>query len=415
MSDTSPTAASIGEEVTLFTRHVDSLRGSLPALMFLLQEIAKRVKKDLDEFERINCNIKLEEAKKTVEVTPEHYKRWSKLDDRNERYDMARVLVPRSLFVSLVSQYDAFLGRLLRAVFILRPEVLNSSERTFTFTQLQTFASIDDAREFLIDKEVETVLRSSHADQFKWMEQRFDLPLTKGLAVWPLFIELTERRNLFVHTDGVVSRQYITVCQQHGYSPPSDIREGAYLQVPQKYFETAYETVYEIGVKLAHVLWRKLLPDQRPLADENLGKVTYDLIEGERYRLACSLLDFACDVVKKFSNEWHELVLAVNRAQAYKWNGDSEKARSLMAKVDWSAKGTEFKLANAVLSEEWGLACDLMLSIGSDGPVTKVYYRDWPLFKEFRARTEFLETYHRVFGEPFAVQVDAPRAPPSKP
>jgi hypothetical protein len=34
-------------------------------------------------------------------------------------------------------------------------------------------------------------------------------------------------------------------------------------------------------------------------------------------------------------------------------------------------------------------------------PVQKAYYKDWPLFREYRKSEEFQRTFEEVFGEPF--------------
>ncbi len=57
----------------------------------------------------------------------------SYLKRRLGRNGKAIQIIPRSFLTSLVSHYDAFLGNLLRAVFYLKPEVLNTSERQFSF------------------------------------------------------------------------------------------------------------------------------------------------------------------------------------------------------------------------------------------------------------------------------------------
>jgi hypothetical protein len=399
-------AASIGVEVDRYIRHIDSLRNTLPGLMILVQEAGKKSREEVDTFEKDHCEVSEEtENRKRVIVPMEHYTRWQRLMRINDGRALAHFLVQRSIFVSLISQYDAFLGRLLRAIFILRPEQLNASEKQLTYSQLATFPNMEAAREFVIEKEVETVLRSSHADHFKWMEHRFALPLTKGLGIWPQFIEITERRNLFVHTDGVVSRQYLAVCKEHGCPLDADTKEGTPLYVPQKYFEASHECLFEIGVKLAHVLWRKLLPDDRPEADSSFIGTTFELIERGRYRLACALLDFACQDIKKFSSEREYLICVVNRAQAHKWQGESQMALDVMRTVDWSAKGNEFRLADAVLGGRWEEAAEIMVQIGATGAVTKQSYRDWPLFKELREQSVFLTTYEKVFGSPFDVPV----------
>ncbi len=135
-------------------------------------------------------------------------------------------------------------------------------------------------------------------------------------------------------------------------------------------------------------------------------KTTYDLIENGKFLLACKILDFACEELKKYANESCQLVLIVNRAQAYKWFGDEDRCKKIMRAVDWSAKGDEFKLSDAVLSAEWEDAARIMKRIGTDGPVSKQDYHDWPLFRDWRKETRFLETYQEIYGEEFSVKAE---------
>jgi hypothetical protein len=393
---------SFGPEITLYTKHLDAIADVLIGMVMALQEATKKSEEDLFKFEDERCVVEIDGDSRKVKVPNTAYRDWKKKSRRFEHFALSRTLLPRSLLVSLVSQYDAYLGRLLRVVFIKKPEILNGSDKKLSFESLSSFSSIDAAREYILEKEVEGILRSSHADQFKWMERTFDLVLTKGLKSWPSFIELTERRNLFVHTDGIVSSQYISVCRVHGVPIQPEIAEGHRLGVPQAYFKDAHAIMYEIGVKLGHVLWRKLFPDERQKADNHLTSLAYDLIDRAKYSLAIRLLDFACDELKKFSDEGHQLTFLVNRAQAYKWNGDDERCRKIMRSVDWTAKGDQFRLADAVLAEDWNKAAKIMRRIGKDGPVNQTDYRDWPLFRNFRESDQFLATYAEVFGEDFS-------------
>ena len=101
------------------------------------------------------------------------------------RSQAASVLVPKSFLVALISQYDSFLGLLVETLLLARPEILNGSERTLSFSELVEFGSVEAARDHVIEKEVESLLRKSHAEQFDWLEGKFGLQLRKGLAVWP--------------------------------------------------------------------------------------------------------------------------------------------------------------------------------------------------------------------------------------
>lgn len=113
--------------------------------------------------------------------------------------------LPNMLLMGLVSSYDVFLSKLIRLIFITKPETLSSSERNISFRDLVSLDSVEAARELVIEKEIETVIRKSHQEQITWLENKLGIPLTKELDVWPNFVELCERRNLFTHTDGKVS------------------------------------------------------------------------------------------------------------------------------------------------------------------------------------------------------------------
>jgi hypothetical protein len=410
--ETKKSQPSFGPEIDLFCKHIDAIGDVLVGMVMAVQEITKQSKEKLDKFENENCEVNDDGEERTVKIPNGHYREWKRLAQRFEHFNLSRVLLPRSLLVSLISQYDAYLGRLLRTTFIRKPEILNASEKKISFEALSQFSSIDAAREYILEKEVESILRSSHADQFKWMENTFSIPLTKDLASWPTFIELTERRNLFVHTDGIVSSQYIAVCGLHKCKLDEDTKEGERLDVPQEYFAAAHTCIYEIGVKLGHVLWRKLLPDERAAADNHFISTTYELIERGKWDLAIRLLDFACTEFKKFSNEGSQLTLTVNRAQSYKWKGDEERCKRIMKAVDWSAKSDQFRLADAVLADDWARAAKVMRRLGKDGAVDQNDYRDWPLFREFRKQQQFLDAFEEVFGTPFPKRSEVKKKEP---
>lgn len=405
----------LGQEIDLFTKHVDAIGDVLQLLVFALHDVAKHTQEKLTKFETEKCEISEIDGERSIRVPNDSFREWKRLARRYEHYALSRTLLPRSLLISLLAQYDAYLGRLLRTIFVRKPEMLNGSDKKISFETLSQFASLDAAREHILEKEVEAILRSSHSDQFKWMEKSFDLTLTKDLHSWPIFVELTERRNLFVHTDGVVSSQYIAVCRLHKCQLDESVKEGERLHIPPPYFKASNECIYEIGVKLGHVLWRKLFPEERAKADSNFIRLTFELIDNGKYDLAIRLLDFACNDFKKFANEANQLTLVVNRAQAYKWKGDDERCKKIMRAVDWTAKNDQFRLADAVLSEDWTRASKVMKRIGREGSVDQFDYRDWPLFRNLRTQESFLLAYEEIFGEAFSAKSEVKTPEPLAP
>jgi hypothetical protein len=256
---------------------------------------------------------------------------------------------------------------------------------------------------------VETFLRDSHEGQFDYMEKKFAVSLKVGLKSWSSFLEITERRNLFVHADGVVSKRYLEICRQNEI-PTTDLIEGkTSLKVSHEYFLKSYNCLYEIGLKLGHVLLRKLFPEPEEveLADQFFNDVALNLIDLGEYDLACELLDSACDMWKnKFSNELFKMFMIVNSAQSHKWAGRNQKCQEIINKHDWSAKGDEFKLAKAVLTDDWNEGVKVMSRMGKTGPISDTAYRDWPIFKEFRQQEIFFRTYKDIFNQEFVIQTE---------
>lgn len=393
----------IGPEIDRFVRHVESMgNGLMLSLIVAVQEQRKAAGEELESFDKKHCKVEQVGGETLVTVPGEWAHERRRLAAKLHTSSISLRNLPSSAMVSLISYFDAYLGRLIKTIYLRKPELLNSSERKLTFEEMSRFKSIEAVREYVIEKEVESVLRCSHVEHFRWMERVYGLPLTKGLKSWPDFVELTERRNLLVHTDGVVSTQYLIVCKQQGCVLPPELKEGTRLgMIPQGYFNRAYACVFEIGFKLGHVLWRKHFPEERDEADKSLILGVYELLVTHQYALAADILDFICDHIKVFHSEVYKLMLIVNRALAYKWMGDQKAAKLAMKGVDWSAKSDVFRLANALIVDDWPQAIGLVKRIGADGPVSKSDYRSWSLFKEFRKRADFKAAFADVFKESF--------------
>jgi hypothetical protein len=389
----------VAKQIELFVKQTDSLAHTLPTTMLLINAFLEGATKKRKEFID-SCESIPGGPPTKIRIPTDRHQDFVKCDTDYYRAALASQSVPRSFLVSLISQFDAYVGGLTRAFLYVVPELLSASERVLTFKELNEFSSMVEAREYIVEKEVESLLRKSHAEQFEWMENKFKIKLRVELNSWATFIEVTERRNLFVHCDGVVSRQYLRNCKEHGVPSISDVVIGKRLQVNKKYFETAANCVLEIGVKLGSVLWRKLNPSERRVADDQLNSICFRLIGEGNYELAKNLLDFASVTLKTHTSDEARRVFVVNRAQTYKWLGDLAGTKSILDSEDWSACDDKFKIAVAVLRDEYSQAAKLMRIIGPDGSVKKAFYRSWPLFKEFRKTSDCRTTFEKVFGEP---------------
>lgn len=383
------------ENLVKFLSHIDSIRDTIPMTIFLLDPHRKKANDKLINFIDENVEeIENEEGKKGIAVKYEDLKIFEQLHKNSEISNLATKIICESLFVSLISQFDAFINQLLRILYEIRPEYLNQSERNLTFSTLIEFDSMEEAREFIIEKEVESVLRKSHSEHFDYLENKINMPLRKNLPVWKNFIEITERRNLFVHCDGVVSSQYLKVCEMHNVEL-GEIKVNERLAITPEYFDKSYKSLFEISVKLTHTLWRKLLKEDLKNADKHLNEVCYKLLTNKQYKLADILLNFACEQ-KNFYNDAIKNMFLVNKALSKYLQNQNDDAKQIINQKDWSASSDDFKLACSILNKNYNECYSLMKKIGKNGEVDKTNYRTWPLFNKLRKESQFKNTYKEV-------------------
>jgi hypothetical protein len=341
-------------------------------------------------------------ASLNVDIPPERSEEfWTTIRNMSEIFN-AGELVSRSFVLTMVSQFDAFVGGMIRSLAEVKPDVLSMHSKAVTFSEIIECGSIDVLKTRLIDQEIESVLRNSHSDHFDWLERKFEIPLRKSLKSWPTFIELTERRNLFAHGDGRVSAQYIAVCKKNEVVFSENVRAGKRLVASKDYIERGYSCLYEIGFKLGQVLWRKVVPGDQLKADKQLIAVADELMADGKYELAEKVLSFfLLEAPTKGRKESERLLLLLRLAEVRKWKGDLQGCKALLATVDWSAAEQKYQFTKEVLSDEFSDAAKRLKAIDDAKYFSKVDFARKALFKKFRNSSIFLKSYKSVFGEDF--------------
>ncbi|WP_131193738.1 hypothetical protein [Lichenihabitans psoromatis] len=308
--------------------------------------------------------------------------------------------LPQVMIMGLISSYDHRLARMLKLIFNLKPEMIFTSDKEIKFSDLVAFKSIDEAKNSIIEREVEAVIRLSHRQQFDWMHNRFSIKLRENLPQWSSFIEVCERRNLFTHTGGIVSNQYIEVCSQNG-GVGSDIAVGKRLTADGDYVLESAISVSVVLIKLSYVLWRKFIKDEYNDADRKILDISYEFIFNYQYKIAGELLKFSIGTINKFGGEaLNRQIMVINLANTIRLQGgDREQFEAVLSKEDWSGAGDRAKLCVAAVRGDIDLVASLMKKIGLSGDITAENYRTWPVFRGVDLAGIFGKTFEEVFGE----------------
>ena len=266
MSLEQKTNSEIGEVIL---KSILSLEGLRESSSILLNSLDNEVNSAIDTLDKLLDPFKQEEeaveiedldeenkTKITYKIPASHARKVNDAQRRLASLVRSRDILPRNFLISYVSEFDYFVGALLKNIYKMKPELLNSSGQQYAIKEILSFSSIEEIREEIIEKDIESILRSSHSEQFKTIANKAGIKTLTELDIWPKFIEITERRNLFVHTDGVISTQYQTVCKSVGITI-NDEQIGKKLPATLDYLNETFDVMYEIIVKLGCTLWRK--------------------------------------------------------------------------------------------------------------------------------------------------------------
>lgn len=303
----------------------------------------------------------------------------------------------KSLFIYLFAAFDKYIGDLVAVLYNSNQDLYKNINREIQLSEAIKFTSIDELKHSMLSKEIETLRRKSYIEQFKDLENKFSIKLTK-FEDWSNFIECSQRRNLFTHCDGVISKQYIDVCRSAGVIFDKEPIIGEKLEVGTSYFFQSCHVVSEVAVLLGQTLWRKTQPTTLDKADDHLSSLVFDYLHMEKWGKAIFMSKFALGL-PKISTDVTDRIFTVNYAIALKAINKCKAAKNVLDKKDWSATTYDFKLAYAVLTDNHTGARDLMIKMGKKGElVTELAYHDWPLFREFRDTEEFFDGYHSVYG-----------------
>jgi hypothetical protein len=145
-------------------------------------------------------------------------------------------------------------------------------------------------------------------------------------------------------------------------------------------------------------------PNDLDSIDTHLVEQTFSLIEIGEYEVAARILEFFTQDQIKHENESTQRVLCINLAQCYKWQDNSNKCKEVLGRVDWSATEDRFKIAEAVLKDDYERALVLMRRLRHDESFLKKYYKDWPLFQGLRRHEGFGDVYRECYGEEFKIE-----------
>lgn len=310
----------------------------------------------------------------------------------------------QGVVTSVVSKFDEFIIDVLKTSYRQNSGWLKNPDKKISYKELLEITSLDSLKDEIIAKEVDCLMRDSHFTQVTFLDGKLKLGIEKSFPSWKDFLEITERRNLFVHTGGTVSAQYIENCAKWEISLDKKIKEGEHLSASDDYIKNTIDCFYELSVRVAQAAVRRMFPESLVEVDAAMNNRSVDLLIEERWSLADRIFTFALSIPDDMASGGEmKYYYLINRCIARKFSG-KEFTEDLHS-IDWSPFHPKYHFAVAVLEDRFEDAEKLMRSQAVKDEIMEEHFMEWPLFRDFRKTEAFQNAYKDIFGKDFNEQL----------
>jgi hypothetical protein len=293
------------------------------------------------------------------------------------------LLLNEGLLVTAITTFETLLVQILAEQLRRFPALLPADEPRFSLKDLQEFDSLEDAREAVIEKRVDSIMRDGFSEWETWFENRAGVSFEELCIDHDGVTEAFQRRHLVVHKDARVDREYL---RRLGREEPP---EGTVLRVEESYLEDVLDELDVFGVGLGTALAIKWFKQYVVDYVADVNRVAYSLLELNRNRACVRLCQIGFNLAD--GEGWTLNAMRVNGWIAQRRLAGRASIKDEVDGWDVSALAPEFRLAKLVLLGEHDKALDLLSKQPDQGEL--IGSPDWPLFEELREESRFKELF----------------------
>lgn len=340
------------------------------------KRISEVVEKQIIDNMRMTDDGGVEFKFKDLEVRKRIIETANKMD---KKIKQDKILYSGTLML-LVVYFEEMLSKMLLTDLLKYPRI-KIEENSITFEELKDLGSIDEAKKYLIEKEVNIIMKESCDYWFnEHIKKLLKLKLNNYNKNKAKFNEIMARRNLLVHNEGIVNKYYLNrVGKDNIYSA----KLGEKLNVDNIYIKEALETFEEVGIGVLVELYLK-----EPISDKDISflfeMTTTGYLFKDKYEIALVIYELLLDS-KKIKGELKKYC-ELNYWQCHKWLGITNDKVKELEKEDYSIYDVSLKLGGFALQEKYD---EFYETFNNQDCITLEELKDWPIFKLMRKDDRF--------------------------
>lgn len=361
----------------------------LDAFVNDIKEKHKDLDLEKDEAEKIEEELSEEEAKKISNAVQkvlfaddEFVKAHKKLEKSAPKQGP---ILRRGALVSLLGCFETTISKLIREFYRKYPEAFPSDSKSLTLADLKEIGSVEDAELHLVDSEIDSILRGNIESQLKYFIKPIKIQTKPIEQFLDKLIEISQRRNILVHNDGIVNKHYLSKTPKSQLT--DNAKEGCLIKVDQDYLNSAINTINIVGTLIIQQCFRKWEKEHIDEADTILIESVFESLVDENYEITILLADYAKSI--KMTSDSNQKIIVINQAIALRDSGKSDEMNTLLDEYDWSSASLKFQLALYSLKQDENEFYETLEKTISAKELGCHELTEWPLFKPFQPTEKY--------------------------
>mgnify|MGYP000539146023 CR=1 FL=1 len=341
-----------------------------------LDKLFEEIGIDLDEKESSKKELKIP-TKKLYEFARKFKKR-PKVS--LQHYD----ILAKSSFLLLNSYFEYLLTDLMKYYYLKYKESIGDKDLKISLTELSEYNSIEELKEHLVLKEVESLLLELSFDKLlEHFKTDLSIDLNDKHSKWEAIGECRERRHLIVHNGSIINKKYISRTNN-----PFKFKIGDSINISKDYFLQVYYEIKLAGFLLIFNCWGKWNAENATNAIKELMFESFEFLNLNKDELTVRICKYA-DQIQARNEEQSDFLMRIkfNKCIAFHRLKMDKELKKELDQINVGTSEPIFKLAYSILInekpdkiKELVKSCILLKDISMDS------YQNWPIFKLLKPR-----------------------------
>ncbi|SME96981.1 hypothetical protein [Paenibacillus barengoltzii] len=284
----------------------------------------------------------------------------------------------QSSVINLIIFFELLIANLIKIRIINHPESANIEQKSLTLAEIQSLGSLENAKMFLIEHEIEAIMRKSYTDWLEYFSRVVKCKFEYLSSVQDSIIEIFQRRNIFVHNDGIVNNIYLSKISN---KYKNLYKVGDPIITDREYVENSINVIEFSGILIGLEVWQKMERESEDRQDFIL-EVAFNYMVMQKWELALEMYLFL--LREKSISSINGTIAQVNIWLCRKNINGLDSIRDEVDALDFSDKRSIFQLCLYALKDELDNFFNLLDVVIYNNEITLNELQTWPIFSTIR-------------------------------